>query len=84
MNGALGDRGLDAEAEPMTEGRLACPSCGHELSLYHPPMASRGERSATWFAETYRSAIHSEADLHRMALELDQVLERPDRLAHRN
>jgi uncharacterized membrane protein len=32
------------------EGQLQCAECGHELSLYEPPMPSRGERAASWFA----------------------------------
>lgn len=32
------------------EGQLSCPECGHELSMYEPPMPSRGEQAASWFA----------------------------------
>ncbi len=32
------------------DGNLHCRQCGHELSMYHPPRPSSGERAASWVA----------------------------------
>ncbi|MEM7337861.1 MAG: DUF1003 domain-containing protein [Actinomycetota bacterium] len=37
------------------DGRIECPACGHELSMYHAPAPGGGERAATWVAAHWAS-----------------------------
>ena len=32
------------------EAEIECPACGHTLSMFEPPMPSRGDRAASWVA----------------------------------
>lgn len=32
------------------ERPAVCPECGHELTMYQPPLPARGERAASWVA----------------------------------
>ncbi|MEM7274284.1 MAG: DUF1003 domain-containing protein [Actinomycetota bacterium] len=32
------------------DGHLECQACGHQLSMYDPPVPDRGERAASWVA----------------------------------